>query len=352
MTLTNFTKYCLISLLLRSLMVAQNVALTYDKVTDNNPLRYDKWNTSRDDSCISFYEKLNRLPHTISGRRTCMCMDHHNSLDIKCNLQNENSSWFGSIISNLSLNILDLSHSKLEQNFENYLSFVQSVKRLILRHCHLTSVPTSLITVNGLQEMDVSNNIIRYATLSNGRQDITQSKVLSKITHLNLSHNYMEDISISLLHSTPFLRNIDLSHNRLPEISPKLFSSQVPQLVTLNLSYNELNILPRNIFYNLQHLRHLDLSFNKMTAQSIGNVKHENTDNKKHCEKHCEKVEHVTFGNLLFPGHLTHLYMQQCLLQQVDFCQISKLHDIQLLDLSHNPLPCDCHVMDLYTWFR
>lgn len=98
---------------------------------------------------------------------------------------------------------------------------------------------------------------------------------LKKIKFLNLSHNEIHDLltfhfSVSLsTHRSKMcgvsLVEVDLSHNKLINFPPAMFSA-LNLLKVLNLSRNEMNSLADRAFEGLASLSYVDLSDNKLSS--------------------------------------------------------------------------------------
>ncbi|EDV93233.1 uncharacterized protein LOC6563725 [Drosophila grimshawi] len=99
--------------------------------------------------------------------------------------------------------------------------------------------------------LDVSHNQLSSLQLSN----------FSQLQHLNVSNN-----SLSVLPTiSSTLITLDLSCNRLSQLSGSFFEQRMPQLKQLNLAHNQLGkTIGRQAFYNLISLQTLQLSWNNI----------------------------------------------------------------------------------------
>jgi Leucine rich repeat len=89
------------------------------------------------------------------------------------------------------------------------------------------------------------------------------------ITSLQAAGLKLRSLSSAFLKSQFFLRNLDLSNNRVAELRHYEFAG-VPNLTTLSLAYNNLNKLMLFTFHGLGKLQHLDLSHNLLQNFEAG----------------------------------------------------------------------------------
>ncbi|ESN99052.1 hypothetical protein HELRODRAFT_152053, partial [Helobdella robusta] len=105
------------------------------------------------------------------------------------------------------------------------------------------------------QHLDLSGNQIN-------RLQVKTFKRFSKIQTVNFSNNNMEYIDQKSLLIFVEVKNIDLSHNKLVNISPLM---GMPKLKYLNLSYNEITLdIQLKEKFAKPYLLELDLSHNNL----------------------------------------------------------------------------------------
>lgn len=106
------------------------------------------------------------------------------------------------------------------------------------------------------------------------------------------------------------LSSLDMSRNRLPEVTDIMFSQLELSLVSLDISHNAVSTIPGLALQHLQHLRSLSLAHNPLT--DVNDVK--------------------------FPQHLRSLDLSHCALTIIDHCQLSSLADLSFIGLAGNDL--------------
>ncbi|MFH4977432.1 hypothetical protein AB6A40_004141 [Gnathostoma spinigerum] len=118
---------------------------------------------------------------------------------------------------------------------------------------------------NALHTVKIATNTVEYLSLS--ANNITDWPLpptgisLHRLNTLILSNNQIELLPPNALRQYPQLQHLDLSENRLSNISTSAFPSIGMQLRSLNLSRNNLNTFVHPI---LPSLVMLDLSFNEL----------------------------------------------------------------------------------------
>ncbi|KAM3929867.1 transforming growth factor beta activator LRRC33 [Leptodactylus fuscus] len=120
------------------------------------------------------------------------------------------------------------------------------------------SIPSNLSTLN---VVDISRNQFDYLP-----DDFLPA--MSSMSYLKLNWNCLSAFDLSKKHIISDLSFLDLSNNRLSELSWEDSSSSHHQLNYLNLSHNRLQELPRQIFSTMNSLRTLDLSHNMISLCS------------------------------------------------------------------------------------
>ena len=154
---------------------------------------------------------------------------------------------------------------------------------------------------------------------------------LHKLQKLNLqSIIFPMRISPSLLNDTPALQELHIGGNKLTDNDsqplPAAYLHNKPNLTLLNLSYANLPEIERNAFENSTRLRILDLSHNIFTTKT-------------------------------FLFNLSNTNMTQIMLNDNNLSSIRPEMQTQLdslqnleLDLTNNPLRCDCTTMEFVQW--
>ncbi|XP_044250233.1 uncharacterized protein 2mit [Drosophila takahashii] len=122
----------------------------------------------------------------------------------------------------------------------------------------------SLDHFNQLRQLDLGNNSLEVIPLS-----LADSNESLALATLDVSCNKFSQISTSFFaQRLPQLRNLNLAHNRLINISRESFYNLV-ELQTLILSHNNISDIDYETFLALPNLQHLDLSHNRLSGSAI-----------------------------------------------------------------------------------
>ena len=158
---------------------------------------------------------------------------------------------------NPSLQILDLHDNKLEMIEPNAFYWLTSVSKIILRNNSIKNTDNYFSSsMKMLVELDLSFNFITDITTNmfNG---------LGRLRTLYLHHNLITVLDGFSFTELKYLRTLNLAYNQIHSIDKMAFEN-LNYLNTLNLTGNKLKTLPQSIFPALVRLTLLDLSGNKM----------------------------------------------------------------------------------------
>ncbi|KAI0212659.1 hypothetical protein LSAT2_002400 [Lamellibrachia satsuma] len=222
------------------------------------------------------------------------------------------------------LDILDLSHNDIEKMpVPPDHTFAQtSLSTLLLSRNKIRSITDIQLKLYPfLLQLNVDNNLI--VTLNNGSfSPMTNSgigRVLALET-LSMRHNRIAHIDSGVFKQMTLLKRLDLSRNRLSSIDANVFAG-LTNLQHLDLSANQLRLVQGDAFSSLASLHHLDLSRNKLPWIPRGLPMLDWFD-----------ISHNAVRNVSED-------------QQAD------LYPLEVMNLAHNPLHCDCHMLWLKELF-
>ena len=157
----------------------------------------------------------------------------------------------------LDLRNLNLNNSDVEEILKYVTKKNITVQMLDLRFNKLTTLPDSIVQLQGLEWLDLGDNHLTTLPDSIGK--------LQSLKHLHLSYNHLRTLPDSI-GQLQRLKVLYLGHNlliTLPESIGKLQS-----LIHLDLRFNELTALPESIG-DLQSLEDLYLTKNYLNVESI-----------------------------------------------------------------------------------
>lgn len=223
-------------------------------------------------------------------------------------------------------------------------------------------------------ELDLSENFISH--LPSGGLDGT------KIRHLKINRNSIKSISADAFRGIEGLAVLDLSHNYLTDIADGIFAG-LAELKTLRLQYNQLADVNAKAFVDIPHLLELDFQGNDMKvvpSEAIGVIRRLKRLNLRNNRLHGIhpfafrrlSLELLDLGDNLSPlfihrdafcgleprvvssepgaidwSGLNTLLLDHNGLTSINPCITRMIWTLEVVDVSGNPLRCDCEVLAL-----
>lgn len=242
-------------------------------------------------------------------------------------LSNNKLIFFPFLPSRSKLQNLYLSHNILRfyEHFANNNTLQNSTKSVEFYNLkrHVNNVTAQLWDdnlhgdISSLDTLDLRGNQVDY--FPDGF-----TKKMSTLSRLRMGINCLETLHLSSEHFSGTLYELDISNNRLNQISVNDGSlAMLANLTYFNVSGNNLNELPFGLFSSLPRIHSVDLSYNNIgiclpdeTNVSMNNI-----------------TECLQWNNI---DSLRQLYLKGCYLETVPssaFIGLSLTH----LDLSDNP---------------
>ncbi|KAK6973327.1 TLR cluster3 member 10 [Biomphalaria glabrata] len=180
----------------------------------------------------------------------------------------------------------------------------------------------------------------------------------NSLTELSIAKNYFPK-AIGPISGLKNLHYLDLSHCSLAVISTTFFQ-YFPSLNTLKISYNNLkNLLMQansnaKIFRNLTKLKYLDLSYNRLTNLSVDIFEDLSNLEKLHLESNQLSefnlnISHMTKLKVLNLNDSQLPTLPINVRQHIDYLKNVLKIDI-FVDMSINPIHCDCQNLDFLQW--
>ncbi|KAJ8679374.1 hypothetical protein QAD02_015161 [Eretmocerus hayati] len=174
----------------------------------------------------------------------------------------------------VSLRNLDLSHNQLEKldnKTNGLLDDCLSLEKLNLSHNKIAFVTRKTLPNDPwipykIREIDFSYNSIGVLNF-----DFTLGT--KKVTHMNLSHNFISEMRRYVLGNMTSLQTLDLSYNDISDVSDKHVFLPPSNLTNLILSHNRFNHLPWDKLIPLQNLRLIDVEHNDFSDFDDGIMK-------------------------------------------------------------------------------
>lgn len=284
-------------------------------------------------------------------------------------------SAFPSNLSNLSM----LSHLVLDENSFDNVCHINAASFPMVTHLSISGnfeflnfQENCLEPLSYLEELQLSHSSLITGQLCCNKQ-LTG---LRELKSLNLSYNFPMKWEPLPFNATPNLKHLDCTHTKYALNSSSPFNN-LENLQTLNLSFTSLNLLDyAHILKGLTKLRVLNLKGN--TIQGSVLVKTKNFDYVPHLEslvlsscgitelsenvfKALANLKNVDLSeNQLLKLSLTNFYsLSQIQLNfasnkitVVDVKTVEDLGTSSSIDLSSNPLVCNCTNYQFITWVK
>jgi len=267
-----------------------------------------------------------------------------------------------------SLTALGLPGNALASVPTQALAPLTRLARLDLSSNSLTSLP-SLPALPDLELLSLASNSL--ASLASGVfQAVPHLRTLqlagnrlsmAAIYHYNLQHlSYLSSLDLSrnrlagplsppsLDLFPPNLRSLDLSLNTITSLASRTFAS-LTSLTSLSLEGNLVEEVQGEAFQGLTSLTSLDLSHNSiltLATSSLAGLPSLTTLNLAH--NHLQVVD----SSMVAPSSplLASLLLMDNDITTVVGLALEQATHLEELDLTGNPLSCDCHLGSLYTW--
>ncbi|KAL8602395.1 hypothetical protein ACOMHN_022907 [Nucella lapillus] len=162
-----------------------------------------------------------------------------------------------------SLAFLSLAHN----NLSTYACQLHTtdLKTLSLDYNKLEAVPPCLLEgPSTASHLSLRHNLIHsLRPLSAAQSAHNATSQGPRLAYLDLAHNQLDNLRV--LRKLQGLLGLDLSHNHLETMASDTFSLN-PQLVLLDLSNNFLEHVTHTLLASLQHVQRLNLSHNSLPA--------------------------------------------------------------------------------------
>ncbi len=190
----------------------------------------------------------------------------------------------------------------------------QSDKKVDCAGKNLGDVPA--LNQSGLNELILNNNTLRAL-----KKNVFLVADLYNLHKLYLKNCLISNVDKDAFNGLEILIHLDLSFNEIESLDSTTFT-RTQKLRILNLKNNRLQKLGTGLFRNLLHLQNIDLTSNRLSSISEG-----------------------TFSNL---NSSLSLWLTDNQLSGIDVSIFREVKNLGLVELSKNPLKCDCQLRDFF----
>ena len=259
-------------------------------------------------------------------------------LNLRSNLvdQLEHNS-FSSLV---NLEELNLGQNRIAEIKSDAFYRLYNLKILYLDDNSLSHVPAeSFLPLTNLAELYIGVN--SFTSLEKNAFE-----KLKKLTTLSLNGEQLHNISSGAFNGLDSLRVLDLSSNRLSRIPTKEISV-LHRLEELSIGMNDFEIIPEKAFEGLSNLHQLEIIGANKLVRVQNNAFIENGNLRS--IRFISNEELSQFESAAFHGlpYLKELILKNNAIESIRE-NLYEWDNLQVLDLSDNPLRCDCHLL----WYK
>ncbi|XP_033118904.1 leucine-rich repeat-containing protein 15-like [Anneissia japonica] len=263
---------------------------------------------------------------------------------------------------------LNLGGNNIQSIPSSVFNYQTNLKKLYIPENEITALEEGCFDGLGfLEELVLSGNQIQYMdNLLTGLANLTKLVMndnllqttkkenfagLASLQSLSLSGNSIASISAGSFDSLPKLESLDLSQNLLPNLREYYFED-LQTVSTINLGYNKINEIGRNTFTSLTNLTYLFLENNQLNTFSF--MDFSDKHNLQRLSLQNNTITSVSFSTIVQPPQLLNLkilWLENNRLPTFPSLIFDYAPQLAIgrnsLQLTQNPLSCDCNIKDL-----
>lgn len=237
----------------------------------------------------------------------------------------------------LNLEELNLGQNRIAEIKSDAFYRLYNLKILYLDDNSLNHVPAdTFLPLTNLAELFIGVN--SFTSLEKNAFE-----KLKKLTTLSLNGAQLHDISTGAFNGLDSLRILDLSSNKLTRIPTKEMS-QLHRLEELSIGMNDFEMIPEKAFEGLSNLHQLEIVGANKLVRIQNNAFIENGNLRIIRMTSNEDFSQFESAALHSLPYLKELTLKNNAIESIRE-NLYQWENLQILDLSENPLRCDCHLL-------
>ena len=213
-----------------------------------------------------------------------------------------------------------------------------------LNHDHELERRVTFIEINAKLNLIESLNLCAFYNLQSlefhdnnfDNETKIESKCLTNIKKLNLSHNRITKLNIDTFSFESNLEIIDLGNNKIEEIKEKNIFENLQSVKQLLLPYNNIKNISSDSFEFLQNLLSIDLSHNQLLEIDCKIFRFSKNLKEINLTKNFfEKIDSFTFSSI---EYLEVINLSNNKINQIEMMAFYDLPNLKIIDLSKNKI--------------
>lgn len=253
---------------------------------------------------------------------------------------------------NRTLDTLSLQNNEINSYSLRFVEQLGALKELNLDFNLIARLPLGLfLNSRSLSVLSLQGNSILFDA-----DNIEVFSGLSNLVRLNLARNAIKSIPDGLFKPMRSLKSLHLDKNNLEGgLGELAFDGLQTTLANLSLQYTRLKSASSLDFLaHFESLERLKVGFNQLTRLDLTRLNRRLFSTLTTIDAQNNRIEEIVDGgeSLTPLESLVEFDLTSNRLCTFSGRVLSKMPKLKNLALGQNPLECDCHLRDLFTWTR